>query len=62
MSSNVHNAGSKLIRGEGVRSAQGNPPRSRRWRPGGGKLSVDSNCMGLRGPDRMLRQWAVVSG
>ena len=48
ISFNDRNAGSKLVRGEGVRSVHGSPLRRHGLRPGGEKLFVDSDYWGLR--------------
>ena len=61
-SSSVRNAGSRLVWGEGVHSAHGNPPRDGRWWPGEEKLSMDSDCTRLRRSSGMSKRLAVVSG
>ena len=45
--SNARNVGSRLVRGEGVRSAHGNPLSRCGSQPGGEMLSVDLDCPGL---------------
>ena len=44
--SSARNTGSRLVRGEGVRSAHGSPLRLPKWQQGGVKLSVDSDYAG----------------
>ena len=61
MSSNACNVGSRFLLGEGVCSPRKSPPCRRGWRLGGGKLSVDSNCLGLRQSVKVSIQWAEPS-
>ena len=62
MSSNACNVGSRLVWGEGVRSAHESPPRRHGWQPGVEKFSVDSDCTRLRQPSETSRRWAWCLG
>ena len=62
MSSSACNARSRLLRGEGVRSAHGIPPQRYGWQLSKEKLSVDSDCTWLRRLSGTFRRWVVVSG
>ena len=61
MSSSACNAGSRLVRGEGVRSAHGIPPQRYGWKLSKEKLFLDSDCTGLRRLSGTSRRWVVVS-
>ena len=62
MSSSACNAGSRLVRGEDVRSAHGIPLQCYGWKLSKEKLSVDSDCTGLHRLSGTSRGWVVVFG